>query len=74
MERMRIIMKHRNIISLALAALLACALFASACAEEDAGAATGAWAIRQGPVSMEQNAQARAAMDKAPEGPDRRSV
>lgn len=58
-------MKLKNIISLALAALLICTLSVSAFAESDANVATGAWEINQNPVSEEKNAQAQAAIDKA---------
>lgn len=58
-------MKLKNIISLALAALLTCTLSVSAFAESDASTATGAWEINQNPVALEKNAQAQAAIDKA---------
>ena len=64
-ERMGILMKHKNLISLALAVLLTGVLAVSACAESGIDAATGAWEINQDPVSEEKNAQAQTAIDKA---------
>lgn len=60
-------MKLKNIISMALAALLICTLSVSAFAKSGANVKTGAWEINQNPFSEKKNAQAQAAIDKAME-------
>ena len=59
-------MKLKSIASLILAALLACMMAAPAFA--DMTLVTGAWEINQGATSMEENAEAKAALEKALEG------
>lgn len=60
-------MKLKNIISMALAALLICTLSVSAFAKSGANVKTGAWEINRNPFSEKKNAQAQAAIDKAME-------